>query len=49
MGLPALSARLARQLLLAAGRLPKRLAAAPALRPRLVENLHQETARRAEV
>ena len=38
----------ARQLLLGAG-LPKRLAAAPALGPGLVEDLDEETARRAEV
>src|SRR5262249_60665903 len=46
---PPLLARLARHLLLGGGRLPKRLAAAPALAPRLVEHLNEEPARRAEV
>ena len=40
---------MASKLLLGAGRLPKRLAAAPARDPRLVENLDEETARRAKV
>ena len=47
--LTALSVRLTDQILLGADGLPKRLAAAPALGPRLVENLDEETARRAEV